>query len=139
MFIGGLNWDTTDGILSPCYDAYLYIPLINACYVPPLFRLDSLSPLPASRRFKGLFFTVWKGIAFILYRLSGVALRIHSNTLHVSKVDACTIMRDASGTSRGFAFLTFEDPNAVNLVVGREHFLDGKQVCFVVNIIRGPR
>ncbi|KAF8690929.1 hypothetical protein AX14_002930 [Amanita brunnescens Koide BX004] len=44
------------------------------------------------------------------------------------KVDACTIMRDASGTSRGFAFLTFEDPNAVNLVVGREHFLDGKQI-----------
>lgn len=38
-------------------------------------------------------------------------------------------MRDASGTSRGFAFLTFEDPNAVNIVVGREHFLDGKQVC----------
>jgi RNA-binding protein Musashi len=45
------------------------------------------------------------------------------------KVDACTIMRDASGTSRGFAFLTFEDPHAVNIVVGREHFLDGKQVC----------
>ncbi|PFH45978.1 hypothetical protein AMATHDRAFT_70802 [Amanita thiersii Skay4041] len=44
------------------------------------------------------------------------------------KVDACTIMRDANGTSRGFAFLTFEDPNAVSLVVGREHFLDGKQI-----------
>ncbi len=44
------------------------------------------------------------------------------------KVDACTIMRDASGTSRGFAFLTFEDPSAVDVVVGREHVLDGKNV-----------
>ncbi|ELU37670.1 subunit of cleavage factor I [Rhizoctonia solani AG-1 IA] len=41
-------------------------------------------------------------------------------------VDACTIMRDASGRSRGFAFLTFEDPAAVNAVMVREHFLDGK-------------
>ena len=47
-------------------------------------------------------------------------------------------MRDASGTSRGFAFLTFEDPNAVNIVVGQEHFLDGKQVC-VLNFKRGSR
>jgi RNA-binding protein Musashi len=42
------------------------------------------------------------------------------------KVDACTIMRDAQGRSRGFAFLTFEDPAAVNAVMVREHFLDGK-------------
>ncbi|GLB44646.1 putative RNA recognition motif containing protein [Lyophyllum shimeji] len=44
------------------------------------------------------------------------------------KVDACTIMRDASGTSRGFAFLTFEDPDAVNAVVARDHVLDGKAI-----------
>ncbi|KAJ3862678.1 hnRNP A1-gamma isoform [Lentinula novae-zelandiae] len=44
------------------------------------------------------------------------------------KVDACTIMRDPSGTSRGFAFLTFEDPNAVVTVTAREHFLDGKAI-----------
>lgn len=44
------------------------------------------------------------------------------------KVDACTIMREPNGTSRGFAFLTFEDPAAVNSVVSREHFLDGKGV-----------
>ncbi|KAH7100444.1 RNA-binding domain-containing protein [Auriculariales sp. MPI-PUGE-AT-0066] len=42
------------------------------------------------------------------------------------KVDACTIMRDASGRSRGFAFLTFDDPAAVNAVMVREHYLDGK-------------
>ncbi|KDN43539.1 RNA-binding domain-containing protein [Tilletiaria anomala UBC 951] len=43
------------------------------------------------------------------------------------KVAACTIMRDpTSGKSRGFAFLTFEDPKAVNTVMVREHFLDGK-------------
>ncbi|KAJ3727791.1 hypothetical protein C8R42DRAFT_572948, partial [Lentinula raphanica] len=44
------------------------------------------------------------------------------------KVDACTIMRDPSGTSRGFAFLTFEDPNAVATVTSRDHFLDGKAI-----------
>jgi RNA recognition motif-containing protein len=44
------------------------------------------------------------------------------------KVDACTIVRDADSKSRGFAFLTFEDPASVNAVMVREHFLDGKAV-----------
>lgn len=44
------------------------------------------------------------------------------------KVDACTIMRDAAGRSRCFAFLTFEDPASVNAVMVREHYLDGKIV-----------
>lgn len=44
------------------------------------------------------------------------------------KVDACTIMRDAAGRSRCFAFLTFEEPASVNAVMVREHFLDGKIV-----------
>ncbi|KAJ6543893.1 hypothetical protein B0H19DRAFT_1168819 [Mycena capillaripes] len=44
------------------------------------------------------------------------------------KVDACTIMRDPSGTSRGFAFMTFEDPASVTAVLGREHILDGKAI-----------
>ncbi|KAF7799960.1 hypothetical protein EIP86_011203 [Pleurotus ostreatoroseus] len=42
------------------------------------------------------------------------------------KVEACTIMRDSAGRSRCFAFLTFEDPQSVNAVMVREHFLDGK-------------
>ncbi|KAI9455291.1 hypothetical protein F5148DRAFT_1226274 [Russula earlei] len=44
------------------------------------------------------------------------------------KVDACTIVRDNDGKSRGFAFLTFEDPASVNAVMVREHFLDGKAI-----------
>lgn len=44
------------------------------------------------------------------------------------KVDACTIMRDAAGRSRCFAFLTFDEPASVNAVMVREHFLDGKIV-----------
>ncbi|CAA7262573.1 unnamed protein product [Cyclocybe aegerita] len=44
------------------------------------------------------------------------------------KVDAVTIMRDPTGTSRGFAFLTFEDANSVNAVLGQEHSLDGKAI-----------
>ena len=43
-------------------------------------------------------------------------------------------MRDAGGRSRGFAFLTFEDPAAVNAVMVREHFLDGKVVRVVFSI-----
>ncbi len=37
-------------------------------------------------------------------------------------------MRDAVGHSRCFAFLMFEDPASVNIVMVREHFLDGKIV-----------
>ncbi|KAF9266362.1 hypothetical protein L218DRAFT_64027 [Marasmius fiardii PR-910] len=44
------------------------------------------------------------------------------------KVEACTIMRDATGRSRCFAFLTFEDPASVNRVMVQEHFLDGKVI-----------
>ncbi|MCJ1452818.1 hypothetical protein MMC28_003163 [Mycoblastus sanguinarius] len=38
-------------------------------------------------------------------------------------------MRDgASGRSRGFGFLTFRDPKTVNVVMVKEHYLDGKIV-----------
>jgi RNA-binding protein Musashi len=41
----------------------------------------------------------------------------------------CTVMRDgASGRSRGFGFLTFKDPRTVNIVMVKEHYLDGKIV-----------
>ncbi|KAG6841400.1 hypothetical protein C0991_011564 [Blastosporella zonata] len=76
LFIGGLNWDTTD---------------------------------------------VRKGTVPVIY----LACTPHTAA---PKVDACTIMRDPTGTSRGFAFLTFEDANAVNAVVARDHVLDGKTI-----------
>lgn len=38
-------------------------------------------------------------------------------------------MRDgASGRSRGFGFLTFKDAKTVNIVMVKEHYLDGKIV-----------
>ncbi|GAA5881284.1 hypothetical protein JCM1840_003845 [Sporobolomyces johnsonii] len=68
MFIGGLNWDTTDDTLKSYFEQF-------------------------------------------------------------GKITHCTIMRDAeSGRSRGFAFLTFEDPASVNAVMAREHHLDGKTI-----------
>ncbi|KZT51400.1 RNA-binding domain-containing protein [Calocera cornea HHB12733] len=67
MFVGGLNWDTTDESLRRYFEQF-------------------------------------------------------------GEVDACTIMRDAGGRSRGFAFLTFRDPAAVNAVMVREHHLDGKTI-----------
>jgi hypothetical protein len=84
MFVGGLNWDTTDGTWY-------------------LFRLRLLLLIASLETLRQYF-------------------------SEFGKVDACTIMRDASGRSRGFAFLTFEDPAAVNAVMVREHYLDGKIV-----------
>lgn len=41
----------------------------------------------------------------------------------------CTVMRDgATGRSRGFGFLTFKDARTVNVVMVKEHYLDGKIV-----------
>ncbi|KAF2487301.1 hypothetical protein BDY17DRAFT_306697 [Neohortaea acidophila] len=41
----------------------------------------------------------------------------------------CQVMRDgATGRSRGFGFLTFKDPKTVNIVMVKEHFLDGKLI-----------
>ncbi len=48
------------------------------------------------------------------------------------KVDACTIVRDADGKSRGFAFLTFDDPESVNAVMIREYFLGGEPVRVIL-------
>lgn len=45
------------------------------------------------------------------------------------EVADCQVMRDgATGRSRGFGFLTFKDPKTVNIVMVKEHFLDGKLV-----------
>lgn len=50
-------------------------------------------------------------------------------------------MRDgASGRSRGFGFLTFKDPRTVNVVMVKEHYLDGKIVrpsFSLVSIFKG--
>ena len=91
MFIGGLNWDTTDGT---------YIIIIICAWLWAVV-LNSFVMLPESLR---KYFSQF------------------------GKVEACTIMRDSAGRSRCFAFLTFEDPQSVNAVMVREHFLDGKIV-----------
>ncbi len=38
--------------------------------------------------------------------------------------------------SRGFGFVTFSDPNAVDLVLKQEHYLDGRRVCFYFKLRR---
>lgn len=92
MFIGGLNWDTTDGTFF-----YVTIP----CAIRPVVLKS-------------------------LFIVSSESLRKYFTQF--GKVEACTIMRDAAGRSRCFAFLTFEEPQSVNAVMVREHFLDGKIV-----------
>ncbi|WRT65210.1 uncharacterized protein IL334_002153 [Kwoniella shivajii] len=44
------------------------------------------------------------------------------------EIEACTIMRDLTGRSRGFAFLTYKTSEAVNKVLAQTHTLDGKQI-----------
>ena len=100
MFVGGLNWDTSDGTVA------------------------TLVPIACTNHFMSSVF----GSSCFLLRSEG--LRKYFSQF--GKVDACTIMRDATGRSRGFAFLTFEDPAAVNAVMVREHYLDGKIVRFLV-------
>ncbi|KAL9123322.1 MAG: hypothetical protein Q9187_000129 [Circinaria calcarea] len=47
------------------------------------------------------------------------------------EVHECTVMRDgATGRSRGFGFLTFKDARTVNIVMVKEHYLDGKILTF---------
>lgn len=44
-------------------------------------------------------------------------------------------MRDSTtGRSRGFGFLTFKDAKTVNIVMVKEHFLDGKIVSFYISL-----
>ncbi len=74
----------------------------------------------------------------MVYFLSNLSLTHHSHFLvdtlrdymaQFGPVDACTIMRDPTGRSRGFAFLTFVDPESVEAAVAhKEHVLDGKVV-----------
>jgi RNA recognition motif-containing protein len=64
----------------------------------------------------------------VVLKLAFIPESLRNYFTQFGKVDACTIMRDAAGRSRCFAFLTFEEPASVNAVMVREHFLDGKIV-----------
>ncbi|KAL8991002.1 MAG: hypothetical protein Q9177_000481 [Variospora cf. flavescens] len=68
----------------------------------------------------------------LLFTLAGSPeMRLGENAAtpseHYGPVQECTVMRDgATGRSRGFGFLTFRDPKTVNVVMVKEHYLDGK-------------
>jgi RNA recognition motif-containing protein len=109
MFVGGLSWDTTDGTLSLAHT----IPSLLQCHVHFTNSLNC-------RRVMPFFFSL------CLPSFKPDGLRNYFSEF--GKVDACTIVRYADGKSRGFAFLTFEDPASVNAVMIWEHFLDGKAV-----------
>ena len=51
------------------------------------------------------------------------------------EITECTVMREnQTGRSRGFGFLTFKDPKVVNVVMVKEHILDGKIVSFLSQV-----
>lgn len=85
MFIGGLNWETTDRECN----------CLSRCPYSTDYDVESLKD----------YFSQF------------------------GEVMECTVMRDgASGRSRGFGFLTFKDARTVNVVMVKEHYLDGKIV-----------
>ena len=86
MFIGGLNWETTDRKSRSS----------DICFKP-----TSTNSTESLKEYFSQF----------------------------GEVLECTVMRDgASGRSRGFGFLTFKDARTVNIVMVKEHYLDGKIV-----------
>lgn len=38
------------------------------------------------------------------------------------------VMKTPEGKTRGFAFVTFEDPNVVDIIISQTHYVDGKRV-----------
>lgn len=85
MFIGGLNWETTD----------------RECNCLSCYALSTDHDIESLKDYFSQF----------------------------GEVQECTVMRDgASGRSRGFGFLTFKDARTVNVVMVKEHYLDGKIV-----------
>jgi RNA recognition motif-containing protein len=50
------------------------------------------------------------------------------------EIDSSTIMRDPSGRSRGFAFLTYSNVSSVDKVMGQVHHLDGKQASHPLSL-----
>ena len=94
MFIGGLNWETTDRKKS-CHIFFFFVPFVVFPTNPTSLPLESLRD----------YFSQF------------------------GEVLETTVMRDATtGRSRGFGFLTFKDPKTVNIVMVKEHYLDGKIV-----------
>lgn len=96
MFIGGLNWETTDGMCSFGLNQY------------------NLASDP----------------------LTGLLESLRDYFSQFGEVTECTVMRDnATGRSRGFGFLTFKDAKTVNIVMVKEHFLDGKIVSAIRELL----
>lgn len=117
MFVGGLNWETSDGtyIVISCILILSTVTVALKFISPYSSRLTFLDPISCS------LFPPLSSSWFVIE-----ALREYFTQF--GKVDACTIMRDSAGRSRCFAFLTFEEAASVNAVMSREHFLDGKIV-----------
>ena len=112
MFIGGLNWETTDGML-----------LFHLSYSD---GISNIYPISHKSHF---FFPFFRGKFHCITDISHTVESLKNYFSQFGEVTECTVMRDGTtGRSRGFGFLTFKDPKTVNIVMVKEHYLDGKIV-----------
>lgn len=110
MFIGGLNWETTDGKLL-----YLLSILVVENYLDSYFYMKY--------HIQSLKILSFKSI-------KKESLRQYFSQF--GEVLDCTIMRDpTTQRSRGFAFLTMKENSDIDKIVSQsDHHLDGKRVSY---------
>ncbi|ORX42996.1 hypothetical protein BCR36DRAFT_586921 [Piromyces finnis] len=65
-------------------------------------------------------------IGGLTYETTDEKLREHFEQF--GKITECTVMKDNSGCSRGFGFITYENPEVLDKVLEMNHILDGKTI-----------
>lgn len=103
MFIGGLNWETTDGKIVYSYILHQIVLSIE-------FSIK-------------IFISIIKNQIIVIENLRQYFSQF-------GEVLDCVVMRDpATQRSRGFGFLTMKENSAIDKIVSQDHHnLDGKRV-----------
>jgi len=65
-------------------------------------------------------------IGGLTYETTDEKLREHFE--QYGKITECTVMKDNNGCSRGFGFITYENPEVLDKVLEINHILDGKTI-----------
>jgi hypothetical protein len=135
MFIGGLNWETTDGKLVCCrYTSYKIYKSPAWCR---LWRTHWLFCCTRQKRENTTIGVnppraaqLLTGSPFISIIVRNIVIASLSDYFsRFGELSECMVMKDpVTSKSRGFGFLTFVDAKNVDAVLKEDHHLDGKMV-----------